>query len=70
MYLKKVILVEMCGYCSMMFLDYGVIVGGKEGNMIFRFVCGMKMIKMMVSKSVIFGLEFEVVKVFIDEYFE
>lgn len=50
--------------------DYGVIVGGKEGNLILCMVCGICMMKLMVSKMVSFGLELEVVKVLIDEFLE
>lgn len=69
-HLKKAILAEMRGYRSMMLSDCGVTVGGKEGNMTLRSVCGTKMIKMTVSKTVTFGPELEGAKALIDEYLE
>ena len=66
--LKKTVLAELRGYRSMMLSDHGVSVGGKEGNMALRSLCGTMMIKMTVSKTVTFGPELEAAKALIDEY--
>lgn len=68
--LKKLALAEMRGYREMMLADHGVTVGGKEGNLTLRSLCGKLMVKMTVSKHVSFGPELEAAKALIDEFME
>ncbi len=60
----------MQAYRKMMLEDHGVTVGGKEGNLTLRTVCGTQMMKLTVSKTVRFGEELESVKALIDEFLE
>ena len=68
--LKKTALGEMQAYRKMMLEDHGVTVGGKEGNLTLRTVCGTRMMKLTVSKTVSFGPELEAAKALIDEFLE
>lgn len=68
--LKKNALSEMQAYRRMMLDDYGVSVGGKEGNLTLRTVCGTRMMKLTVSKTVTFGPVLEAAKALIDEFLE
>lgn len=68
--LKKLALDEMYGYREMMLDDYGVSVGGKEGNLTLRSLCGRQMVRLSVCKQVNFGPELEAAKALIDEFME
>lgn len=68
--LKRLALDEMRSYREMMLHDHGVTVGGKEGNLTLRSLCGRFMIQMTVAKQVTFGEELESAKALIDEYLE
>ncbi|MCV6583990.1 MAG: DUF3164 family protein [Marinibacterium sp.] len=68
--LKRLALDEMSGYREMMLADHGVTVGGKEGNLTLRSLCGRFMIKMTVSKYVTFGPELEAATALIDQFLE
>lgn len=68
--LKRLALSEMRAYREMMLADHGVTVGGKEGNMTLRSLCGRFMMRMAVQKQVTFGPELEAAKALIDEFLE
>lgn len=68
--LKKSILSQMRAYRKEMLQDYGIVVGGKEGNLTVRSVCGTKMIQMTVGKHISFGSELEAAKTKLDQFIE
>lgn len=67
---KKTVISEMLATRTMMFDDYGVKKGGKEGNLTLRSACGRMMVKLTVSKHITFGPELEAAKALIDEFME
>ncbi|UWQ34592.1 DUF3164 family protein [Leisingera sp. M527] len=68
--LKNDVLQEMSAYSEMMMDDLGVRVGGKEGNLLLRSICGRLVIRREVAKSVSFGPELESAKALIFEFLE
>ena len=52
----------------MMMADYNVSVGGQEGNLSLRSVCGKMKVELSVAKFVSFGPELEAAKGLLDEF--
>lgn len=66
--LKQLSLTEMQAYREMMMADYNVTVGGQEGNLSLRSVCGKMKVELSVAKFVSFGPELEAAKGLLDEF--
>ncbi|MDE4175779.1 DUF3164 family protein [Phaeobacter sp. PT47_59] len=68
--LKAETLSEIAAFSEMMMNDHGVTVGGAEGNITLRSICGRFAIRREVAKSVTFGPELEAAKALISKFLE
>lgn len=68
--LKSRALREIRAYRDMMMDDYGIQVGGAEGGITLRSVCGTMMVKLDINKQTSFGPELNAAKALLDEWME
>lgn len=67
---KSICMAELPAHREFIFEKYNAKIGGKEGNMTRRSVCGTRMIKYVVGKQTSFGSELESAKALIDEFLD
>ena len=68
--LKKLCFTELNAFRDMMLDDYSVKVGGPQGGISVKSVCGTMKVALEVSKHTTFGPELEAAKLLIDEYID
>lgn len=59
--------IDFCEFDVLLEQDFGVIRGGKKGNWIYQMIDVCKKVQVQVLEFIDFGLEFQIVKVLIDE---